>query len=288
MTLISILIGIFLDRFYEALPDLRRYERFHDYSAWMRARLQGESWEGPLGVLVLLAPLLLVTLLLQGWLHGGLWSLFGLLFGITVLVFTLGPRDLPVDVDHYCAVHDEEDAATRCRLAAHFQPGLDAGLDVRACDEAVLRGVLVGAHDRWFGVLFWFALLGPVGAVLFRAVELLDRERGEDAFALAVRQAYGVLGWIPVRLMVFAYALSGHFENAIHAWRGVPSGDGHIARQSAAVLFAAGEGALSTRLEEELEQDPVALIRSAMGLVWRALIVWLAVFALMILAGWVS
>ena len=288
MTLIAILIGIAIDRFYQALPALRRYPFFHDYVTWMRARLQGEPWNGALGLLVLLLPPLLLVALLQAWLSGGLLSLFGLLFGIAVLVFTLGPRDLPQDVDHYCALHGDGDAAARHVIAAEFQPALAADADTRACDEAVLRGVLVGAHDRWFGVIFWFALLGPLGAVLFRAVEQLAREPVEDDFGITVQQLYGVLGWLPARLMVVAYALSGHFEQAVQAWRGVPAGGGALAQHSEAVLLAAGEGALCAQREECLATEPVSLIRSAMGLVWRALLVWLAVIAVMILAGWVS
>ena len=163
----------------------------------------------------------------------------------------------------------------------------DEDADTRACDEAVLHGILVGAHDRWFAVIFWFALLGPLGAVLFRAVEQLARRPGEDDFAVAVGQLYGVLGWLPARLMALAYALSGHFEQAMHGWRGVPGVD-PIAGQSEAVLLAAGEGALCAEREECLATEPVSLIRAAMGLVWRTLLVWLAVIAVMILAGWLS
>jgi membrane protein required for beta-lactamase induction len=288
MTLIAILIGIAIDRFYQALPELRSYRHFHDYVAWMRGRLQQAPWNGALGLLILLLPPLLLVALLQSWLSGGLWSLLGLLFGIAVLVFTLGPRDLPLDVDDYCAVHGDEDGVSGCAIAREFQPGLAADADVRTCDEAVLRGVLVGAHDRWFAVIFWFALLGPLGAVLFRAVELLAREPAEDEFGTTVQQLYGVLGWLPARLMVIAYALSGHFEQAVQAWRAVPSTGDSIARHSEAVLLAAGEGALCAQREECLETEPVSLIRSAMGLVWRSLLLWLVVIAVLILAGWLS
>ena len=288
MTLIAILIGILIDRFYQALPSLRRYQFFHDYVDWMRGRLGGEPWNGALGLLILLLLPLLLVALLQSWLSGGLWSLLGLLFGIAVLVFTLGPRDLPQDVDDYCAVRGDADAEARRIIAREFQAELAADADTRACDEAVLRGVLVGAHDRWFAVLFWFALLGPLGAVLYRAVEQLARTPAEDEFGTTVQQLYGVLGWLPARLMVVAYALSGHFEQALQAWRGVPSDTGAIARHSEAVLLAAGEGALCVQREECLDTEPVSLIRSAMGLVWRALLVWLAVIAVMILAGWLS
>lgn len=288
MTLIAILIGIVIDRFYQALPALRQYRHFHAYVAWMRERLRDAPWNGALGLLLLLLPPLLLVALLQALLDDGLLSLLGLLFGIGVLVFTLGPRDLPQDVDDYCAVHDGEDDEARRAIARAFQPELPEDSDTRACDEAVLRGVLVDAHDRWFAVIFWFALLGPLGAVLYRAVEQLARTPEANEFGITVQQLYGVLGWVPARLMVVAYALSGHFEQAMQAWRAVPSDPGAMARHSQAVLLAVGEGALCAQKEECLQTEPVSLIRSAMGLVWRALLVWLAVIAVMILAGWLS
>lgn len=287
MTLIAILIGIVIDRFYQALPALRQYRYFHEYADWMRARLREASWDGGLGLLVLLLPPLLLVALLQALLSDGLWGLLGLLFAIAVLVFTLGPRDLPQDVDDYCAVRDGEDDAARLSLVRSFAPELEEDADLRACDEAVVRGILVGAHDRWFAVIFWFALLGPLGAVLFRAVEQLARRPEANEFGITVQQLLGVLGWLPARLMVLAYALSGHFEQAMQAWRGAPSGL-PMAVQSEALLQAAGEGALCAQPEDCLDTEPVSLIRAAMGLVWRALLVWLAVIAVMILAGWVS
>lgn len=288
MTLIAILIGIAIDRFSQSLPALRHYRFFHAYVDWMRARLQEAPWNGGPGLLVLLLPPLLLVALLQSLLSGGLWSLFGLLFGIAVLVFTLGPRDLPQDVDDYCAVHGDEEDEARRAVAREFAPELTEDADTRRCDEAVLHGILVGAHDRWFAVIFWFALLGPLGAVLFRAVEQLARRPEAGEFGGMVQQLYGVLGWLPARLMVVAYALSGHFEQAVQAWRGVPSGMASIAAQSQAVLLAAGEGALCAQREECLETEPVSLLRAAMGLVWRSLLIWLAVIAVMILAGWLS
>jgi AmpE protein len=286
MTLIAILIGIVIDRFYQALPALRQYRYFHEYAAWMRERLRKEPWNGALGLLILLLPPLLLVALLQALLDDGLWSLLGLLFGIAVLVFTLGPRDLPQDVDDYCAVREDDEA--RRAIARGFQPELPEDADTRVCDEAVLRGVLVGAHDRWFAVIFWFALLGPLGAVLYRAVEQLSRRPEVNEFGTTVQQLHGVLGWVPARLMVVAYALSGHFEQTMQAWRAVPPDTGAIARHSDAVLQAAGEGALCAQKEECLETESVSLIRSAMGLVWRTLLIWLAVIAVMILAGWLS
>lgn len=288
MTLIAILIGILIDRFYQGLPELRRYERFHDYAAWLCGRLRGEIWDGPLGVVAVLAPLLVVMAVLQDGLSGGVAGLLGLLLAIAVLVFTLGPRDLAVDVEHYCNACDDGDDAERVREAAFFVPGMAAPADARGGHEAVLHGVLVGAHDRWFGVMFWFAVLGPVGAVLFRTVSLLAQRKQDDGFSGAASQLYGILGWIPSRLMALSYALSGHFEDAMRAWREVEPSEGDIAAHTEAVLLAMGEGALSTHLDTELNQQPITLIRAAMGLVWRTLSLWLVVISLLILAGWAS
>lgn len=287
MTLISVLIGIAIDRFASGLPELRRYERFYDYVHWIRQRIEPVGLEGWAAVIAVLAPWLLLVWVLQASLEDGVLALVGLLFSVAVLVFCLGPRDLPADVDEYCGVADAEDGP-RWHAAEHFAEHQEVPLEPEVCHDMVVHGVLVGAMDRWFGVLFWFVLLGPLGAVFYRGVVLLRAQAEDDRFGAAVDQLYGLLGWIPARLIVAGYALSGHFEHAVRAWREAEQGTEPLAERNAAVLYRAGEGALSLQIGEELASSPMTLIRSAMALVWRTLSMWLVVIALLTLAGWAS
>lgn len=287
MTLIAILVSLVLERLLDQVQDLRRYERYQDYVEWMRQRLRGEPWEGRLGVLALLAPVVLVTLLLQAGLDDALFGLLGLLFAVAVLLFCLGPRDLGHELAAYRDAHATDNRELATRLARALL-GREPPETPAEQAHAVTEAVLVQANVRIFGVLFWFAVLGPVGAVLYRAVtELrLHTLQDNDEFAWAARQLGEILDWLPARLSALGYALSGDFEGALVRWRESVLGAEHWLVPSAQVLVAAGVGALD--LDPEL-QDSVGwdrTLQSAMSLVWRTLILWVFVIALLTLAGW--
>ncbi len=287
MTLIAILVSLVLERLLEHVQDLRRYERYEDYVEWMRQRLRGDPWEGRLGVLVLLAPIVLVTLLLQNWFAGVLFGLLSLLFAVGVLVFCLGPRDLGHELSQYREAHTtgNHELATRlARTLLGFEPPEEPAEQARAVTEVVL----VQANVRIFGVLFWFALLGPVGAVLYRAVtELRLRTlQDEDEFAWAARQLNEIMDWLPAHLTAIGYALSGDFEAAVARWRESTRDTEHWLVPASSVLTGAGGGALD--LDREISDDVAwdAVLQSAMSLVWRTLFLWVVVIALLTLAGW--
>ena len=83
-----------------------------------------------------------------------------------MLFYAWGPRDLDLDVD---AIVNARDADARRAAAATLWPdGARRRIDGGALVEAVFRNAL----RRWFGVLFWFLLLGPVGALLYRLTAL--------------------------------------------------------------------------------------------------------------------
>jgi len=152
--------------------------------------------------------------------------------------------------------------------------------------------------ERTFGVLFWFVLLGPVGAALFRGAQLLQiRHRAYDGdgagFAIAARNLHHILGWLPARLLAMTYALSGSFEDAMHRWREVSQEDaGLYADSNTAALVSSGCGAL--RLDDylidqdETAQPPahLAMVKAALALMWRAVVIWVVLAALLTLAGW--
>lgn len=289
MTLIAILASLVLERLLDHVQDLRRYERYQDYVEWLRQRLHGDVWEGRLGVLALLAPVVLVTMLLQIGLSDALFGLLGLLFAVGVLVFCLGPRDLGHELTQYREAHVSGNEELATRLARTLM-GVEPPSEPLEQARAVTGGVLVQANLRIFGVLFWFVVLGPVGAVLYRAVTELSRltQQDNDEFSWAARQLNEILDWLPARLVALGYALSGHFEAAVVGWREATANKESWLVPAAQVLAATGTGALD--LDQEID-DSMAwdqVLQSAMGLVWRTLILWVFVIALLTLAGWAT
>lgn len=277
----------------------------------------GRAEQGVMAAVAAMAPPVLVAAI-GYWLLAGVHPLLGFAWNVLVLYALMGFRRFSHAVSAIIQAFRDNDVVTARRALAGWRGGYTA--DLASADVARLateRG-LVDAYRQVFAVLFWFTVLpGPVGAVLYRACELLANEwagaspgddeetpiaRARAAFGAPVRRALWLLDWIPVRLTALSFAVVGDFEDAAWSWRtqarswareegGVPMG----------IVLASGAGALGVALggtiavpgsEPKLRPvlgvgdppEPEAL-PSAVGLVWRALVLWLLVILLVTLAN---
>jgi adenosylcobinamide-phosphate synthase len=119
----------------------------------------------------------------------------------------------------------------------------------------------------------------------------------QEVTALAWRQA----DWVPARMTGLSFAVVGNFEDAVDAWRQDAQ---HFPNANDGVVLAATAGAINVRLggvglrpalNEALSDDPlvqptagrepeVVHLRSMVGLVWRAVVMWMVLLALLTLA----
>ena len=299
-TLLAVVVAIILGHLVPPFAAaVRQYGWFRQWVRWLDERLPGDGfWRGRFGIALALLPPLLLVLLFQLALADSVLGLPSLVFGVVALFYTWGPRDLDIDVD---AVVEAADPIARHAAAAPLWP---ARAPVSMAGGALIGAVFGSARRRWFGVLFWFLLLGPVGALLYRlaaiaaqgsANHLLPAETVDGA-----RGLLAVLDWPVAQLMTFAMALVGNFDAVFTAWR---ENGGASFALDAGFLAAAARACVRTELAEEAEEEnesgvPGAaviespalpdLLRDAMSLAWRILLVWLAVLALFVVAGWVS
>ena len=296
ITLVAVVLALVLGHVAPSL--VAAFRRHAWYDAWLRwlgegGRGSAGFWGGRYGIALALAPVLLVVALLQWLLDGPLYGLPGLLFDIAVLVYAWGPRDLDVDVE---AIIDAHDAPTRRAAIARLGlTGEAAALDGPALVEAVFANAL----RRWFGVLFWFLLLGPVGALLYRLSALAVD--GESATGLPEQTRVGAralvtaLDWPVAQLMTLAMALVGNFDTVFSAWR---EAGGTRFRLDTGFLGSAARASVRGELVEEAEEyaeegmvqamRELPELRDAMSLVWRILLLWLAVLAVFVIGGWVG
>lgn len=288
MTLIAILIGLVAEHFLGHLEDIRRFGGLTAFADWVRERLPSQPlWEGPVGVLIAVGLPVLGVAVLQDVLHAVLFGLPGFLFGIAVLLFCLGPKNLDRQVQSFleaCAQGDEGAALKHTFELTGREPAAGESASYRT----ICEGVFVQANTRLFGVLFWFALLGPVGAVLYRITAVLQAHaagRETGGFGDTLERLMGILDWLPARLAAAGFALSGSFEDAAHAWREAHRQGYEFPTGSETVLAVTGLGALAHR-DPDAHEWTSEDVNTSMGLVWRTLIVWVTVIALMTLAGW--
>ena len=273
----------------QGLPDLSRIRDFSRLRVWLGVldRLGG----GTRSVVGILVPVLLCALIQYG-LDGWLFGLLSFAFAVSVLWYSWGPRDLSEDVDGVIKAPDSE---RRVAAAQLLRPdGDEAALPFEA--PALVDATFQSALRRWFGVLFWFLLLGPCGALLYRLTQLLAWSPGlaevqqESGRSLARRFAL-VLDWAPAHLMALALAVASDFDAVFHTWKTWHDrmGKGYfsldlgflsaIARASVDADVIAGDG------YAEDVNDPLIELTDARHLLVRVLIVWLAVSGLLVLGG---
>ena len=297
ITLIAVVVALVLGHAAPALTAMRQYDWYAQWVRWLGAQLgEGGAWRGRWGIALALVPPLLVVVLFQVALDAPLLGLVGLIFAVAVLFYAWGPRDLDVDVE---AIVEAPDAASRREAIARLFPeGSPAIVDGRMPEGPVLvEAVFQNALRRWFGVLFWFVVAGAVGALGYRLISLCAQ--GEARRSLpegqrgTARTVLAVLNWPVAQLMTFGLALAADFDRVFSAWR-----DWHAdgVRLDIGFLGAAARVSVASELAEE---DAYAIdgparapdlleLRDAMSLVWRVLLLWLAVLALLVLAGWAT
>lgn len=301
MHLIALLIGLAIERLATQLFHFRRQrwlDRIIDAGFKRAARLP--TWPALLPVIligvVLALPVFVVTLSLGDTLLGFPY----LLLAIVVLFFSLGPQDIGEDVDDYCRAIEEGDEE-RIRQTAKAIIESDVPDDELERIHKVEEGVCVQANNRLFAVIFWFVLLGPLGAWAYRVTDLIrrravfaaGREQEDGGMSERLRDAaitlHGWLAWVPARLTALGYAAAGNFDPALGAWR-APTEQKADSQSEISEKLLARVGVSALALVDDPEEDPVARgvrgATAANGLVFRLLMIWAVVIAAMTLYGW--
>lgn len=312
VTLLAVVVALALGHVAHALAvAVRHYGWYDGWLRWLDAKFPDDGfWRGHWGITLALLPPLFAIALFQLALDDAVFGLPALLFGVAALFYAWGPRDLDHDVD---AIVEAPDAAARRAAVAKLWPQATPPLETpryaadvhRDVDGATaVEAVFRNALRRWFGVLFWFLLLGPVGALLYRlsAIAALDADARLPAdTAAGARMLLAVLDWPVAQLMTLSMALVGNFDIVAGAWK---TAGGAAFAPDADFLAAAGRASVRSEIADEAqdyveagiapasalahELGPLPELRDAMSLVWRVLLVWLALLALFVIAGWVS
>jgi len=256
------------------------------------------------------------------WLLAGLtdWPL-AVVWNIVVLYHCLGFRQFS---HHFTGIRDALEAGdeplARERLA-HWQQVDANGLPRSEIVRHVVEHSVIAAHRHVFGALAWFLVLallglGPIGAVIYRLAEFVPRywarEKStrvrpvSDAAQQVADGLWHLLDWLPARITAMGFAVTGSFEDAIDSWR---SYERRADVTNDGVILASTAGAINLRLapvgdgpgagvqgasdgsatmgtaEMNVGLEPeIGHLRIVVGLVWRTVVMWLVLLALLSLA----
>jgi len=297
-TALAMLAALVLDRLLGEPRRAHPLVAFGRLADWIEQRMHADQrGRGVLAWMLIVLPCVLLIQAAQqcvpAWIA---WCVSVIVLYTAIGLRSLGEHARPVA---YALRNDDLDTARAAvgRMVSRDTASLNAGQVAGAATESVLEN----GNDAVFGALFWFAVLGAPGAVLYRLANTLDAMWGYrtpryERFGWFAARIDDVLNFLPARLTAFTYALGGHFESAVRCWHAqAPQWDS----PNAGPVMAAGAGALHVKLggaapyhgvweaRPELgEGDPpdADAVYRALNLLQRGVAIWMAVALLLGLA----
>ena len=290
MTIISILIAFTLCHFVRELRHLRRLEWVSSFTNFCNEKFNKlPGWSGPTGFLFIIGLPLLAAYFINYLLSSGLGQLGEFILAIAILIYTFGPRDLDIDVRRVITADDDEQQKEA--LETLLGGPLPEGQEAR--QNAAINAVFLKALKRWFGIIFWFAVLGIYGALLYRLAVWFtgnDFKLYDDQQELITRLCK-IMEWPVAQLMTLSLAVATDFDSVYRAWKtyhderghGLFEGNNEFLLTSARCIVKSGH-AENDGYADQLN-GPMATIKLSMDLVWRSLGVWATVLAILLLVN---
>lgn len=258
-----LLCGVLLDF---ALGEARRWHPlvgFGKLAGALEHALNRGGWRVTRGVLAWMLAVLPLTALAA-------WAAYqaGYVVHALLLYFCLGLRSLR---DHNLPIAralGDGDLTQARLLTARI-----VSRDTMACDEAALakasaESLLENGNDAVFGTLFWFAVAGGAGALLFRLANTLDAMWGYRSsrflmYGRAAARLDDALNYVPARLTALSYVLLA--DDRKMAWRCWQVQAPNWSSPNAGPVMASGAGALGLKLGGAAIYDGVEEARPALG-----------------------
>lgn len=300
MKLIAILLVIATEEKWKTFRSLRPFQALVEFADRLRNRFGERAWfNGPAGVLLTVAPGVVVTALIQFALeaaNGVIAWLVALVFAIAVLIVCIGRRGTEEEIEAYQSAIERKDGEAAYLHVRELLPG-EPPQSATELHRRVLEMVLLRNHERLLAVLFWFVVLGPFGAVFYRTTTqlktLMHSEHAFDpGYVESVLRLQGLLDWVPVRITALCHALVGSFADAVQQWRIAAASAIDVYTGNRAVLIGSGLGSL--RLQDDVVtslEDPESFgftLSETRALVYRTAVLWVTAFAVLTIVGWLS
>lgn len=306
MSLFTLIAALLIEHFRPISNRSQVYIAFTRYAHYLERHLNaGQTLQGVFAwCLAVVLPALAV-----GILYGILYTtdmVLAWIFGSAVLYLTAGLRYFSAPAERLAGALREDNPLNARRQLAQWSGRATEEWDSTSVARVGIEYTLTLSHRHLFGVIAWFILLGPAGAVFYRLAQVIGQKWGNldeyefGQFGVFAAKVFDFVDWLPLRLTALSFAVVGDFEDAVYCWRTQAEAWG---RQGLGIVLASGAGALGVRLGNplpvggEVEFRPelglgddadADYLQSAVSLIWRAAVLWLALIFLFTFASLVG
>lgn len=240
---------------------------------WVQRTISaGKGWVTLAAVLALLLPVALLLWAVQGVAYG----VVTLLLHVALLLCCVGRHDplRSMSADFISAWERGDQAAAA--LVAEQQLGVVGDQAEGLLAQVRSRMVALSLQD-YFVPAFWYLLLGPLGALGYRLLELTRQQWGDSASRPAGILVHA-LEWIPARLLALSLALVGQFDSTLRALRSIAA-EWEVSAGELVTLCA------RAALTEEPVDPETGVLDSIRQLLLRAMLAWAVIIAFVSVLG---
>lgn len=258
MKLLALIIAFAISHFVNNPEKLRKFDWFVKWVNWFIQKIKLPLPELSV-ILIVGLPVLLISLVAMGLFN----SVVGeLLLTVLVLSYSIGPKSLDEEVKNN-AIRENHSIRKNAKV------------------ETVIKKMTKLAMQRWFGVFFWYVVLGIIGAVLYRLSERLFKITEEsDATYSVVANLMKILNYPVSWAMVVSLAIASDFERIYK--KCVPSMKMEsITKLDASFLYEAADFAVENC---EVDTDEkVNIETTTLNVLYRMLVVWLVFVSVLVI-----
>ncbi len=285
MEFIVLIIALLLERFVHVESYVKRFSWFKTYLDFIKAAVDKTGlMKGYPGLLICVLPILIVVWIVYSLLDSIAFGFVGFVLALLILVYTLGPKDLYYAYEKFFLAQVQNDPQARADSLKDLLCEIPDTSEAQ--NEALCKHVFTQYNHCLFTVIFWFILLGPMAALLYRLVaqvftEAHTKDSPYQKLLPEVSCVLKIIEWLPIRVAGILFSLMGDFHHGFGYWlRHVGSG----LKQNYEFIQNMGLAALGIQKETEVSFD-TAKIKAALRLIDRSLITFVVIVALFVLGA---
>jgi membrane protein required for beta-lactamase induction len=258
MKLLALILAFAISHF---IPKPQKFRNFHwlkSWSDWYQSKSTLKQQD--LNLLVIIAlPVVLISVILFSIIS----SLVGqLLVSILVLVYCIGPESLDEDVESN-------------QIRSKLNIGKNASI------ATLIKKMVRVSLGRWFGIFFWYVILGIEGVLIYRFAERLLYFIPQDSnLKPSINKLMKILNYPVAWFMVISLAIASDFERIFKKCKPYMNVQ-NIKKMDASFLYEAADFAV-----ENCEVEPESgksLERVTLSVLKRMLVVWLVFVAILVI-----